>query len=592
MIIDTLFTLARTQNLQEQQMLKDRVIQHTSEVEQEILSLKERGEDINPQDPNGFNLLYFIAAGLLGNNLLQYFEAHHIINAPGVPLLVSAATDNNLEMIHWLLQNGQNINVQDSDGETALHEAVRNGRVDIVQYLLENGANVNIRNERAETALCLAFLHVEDISLPIINLLVDHGFNLNAQIGYGNTALHEAVVHGQLETVRYLLNRGVDVNIRDNSQKNALLSFFNITDINRFGEREIFPNNVAINIINLLLEYGSDVESNVIDHALSPMVSSPVINETTKFTISLLLFANTNVPLSIHSRVHYYTDIDFLNGIFSVEGYDKEKIATGYNLYKALTRYGEVNQCQAALDAAVYINQNALNGSAHLLQLAIDIIKPHTSIRDIEQSNNIYLLRDNIIKCEELKELDIKLKELNIRLKGEINQNSPFYKFSSALNCVEEVKHATENRIATVFVKNLKLPELLDAQSLRAKLDKISLEPEEKILLNKKIADLSLQEIFEEGNLKLSECALLIKQIQAYGMKEVFNQGDLMSSVCSFLDPQSASDFSYTNKNPMETLITFPDQETSGNMKSFTIKQVDNKYLTSLHITIRNISSI
>lgn len=44
----------------------------------------------------------------------------------------------------------------------------------------------------------------------VIALLINHGFDINRKLqGYSGNALHEAVLYGKVETVRYLLQVGV-----------------------------------------------------------------------------------------------------------------------------------------------------------------------------------------------------------------------------------------------------------------------------------------------------------------------------------------------------------------------------------------------
>lgn len=59
--------------------------------------------------------------------------------------LFKAATYGNVGLITRLLQQGINVNVANSERETALHMAAANGRYPAVIYLLNHGANINAR---------------------------------------------------------------------------------------------------------------------------------------------------------------------------------------------------------------------------------------------------------------------------------------------------------------------------------------------------------------------------------------------------------------------------------------------------------------
>lgn len=55
----------------------------------------------------------------------------------------SAAQSGDLDRIISLLEKGEDVNVRDRAGYTALHYAARNGHLDVCKYLLANGSDVN-----------------------------------------------------------------------------------------------------------------------------------------------------------------------------------------------------------------------------------------------------------------------------------------------------------------------------------------------------------------------------------------------------------------------------------------------------------------
>jgi len=59
------------------------------------------------------------------------------------------------------------VNLQDLDGNTALHIATLNNNIDVVKLLLENGADKEIKNKNEKTALDFAkkawFLELKEI---------------------------------------------------------------------------------------------------------------------------------------------------------------------------------------------------------------------------------------------------------------------------------------------------------------------------------------------------------------------------------------------------------------------------------------------
>jgi ankyrin repeat protein len=98
-----------------------------------------------------------------------------------------------------LLQLGLDVDAQDNDGMTPLLLASQRSSWDVsdfagksdavVQLLLEHGANVNVWNKNGERALHLASQHGRP---NIMELLLKFGADVDAQDNNGMTPLHSA----------------------------------------------------------------------------------------------------------------------------------------------------------------------------------------------------------------------------------------------------------------------------------------------------------------------------------------------------------------------------------------------------------------
>lgn len=95
-------------------------------------------------------------------------------------------------------------------GSTALLFAARNGDVDSARFLLDAGANADDLLPDGASALVVG-AHSDQAA--VVSLLLARGANPNA-IGAGYTALHAAVLRGNLSTVNDLLSHGALVNSR------------------------------------------------------------------------------------------------------------------------------------------------------------------------------------------------------------------------------------------------------------------------------------------------------------------------------------------------------------------------------------------
>jgi serine/threonine-protein phosphatase 6 regulatory ankyrin repeat subunit B len=102
----------------------------------------------------------------------------------------------------------------ESDEEPLLCLAAAWKRSEMVQLLLDHGWNVNEEDAEALTPLLLA---AKEGYSSVVQVLLNHPqINLHAQDHCGSTALHAAAKEGHLEVVKLLLTEGsIDVNVKD-----------------------------------------------------------------------------------------------------------------------------------------------------------------------------------------------------------------------------------------------------------------------------------------------------------------------------------------------------------------------------------------
>jgi len=103
------------------------------------------------------------------------------------------------------IENGDDLNVKNKYGSTALRVASLKGNFDIVKLLVENGADLNAKNEYGDSALMAASLKGY---FDIVKFLVANGADLNLENEAGHTALMEASAVGRYKISVYLLEHG------------------------------------------------------------------------------------------------------------------------------------------------------------------------------------------------------------------------------------------------------------------------------------------------------------------------------------------------------------------------------------------------
>lgn len=194
--------------------------------------------DVNAKYDDDNTALHKLAAGDIKHSSSDAMALAKILLAAGArvdarnrygvtPLLKAAENDGNFDMIRLLLDNGADVNAYDNNKRTPLQMAVLTNRdIRAIEELLKRGANVNARRN-GRTVLHDAVRKA--IPTPVVELLLDHGAEINATIDDGDySPLHLAVINAcedverGTETVQLLLNRGAAVDAIDNYGRTPL----------------------------------------------------------------------------------------------------------------------------------------------------------------------------------------------------------------------------------------------------------------------------------------------------------------------------------------------------------------------------------
>lgn len=108
------------------------------------------------------------------------------------PELHAAVTAGDLEDVERILNEGADVDEQDSNGENALMHAAWEGHVDIAQLLVDKGINKNSQDRGGDYPLLFAAFRGQ---LAIVKLMCDSGgMEPDLQNRGGYTALMMAVV--------------------------------------------------------------------------------------------------------------------------------------------------------------------------------------------------------------------------------------------------------------------------------------------------------------------------------------------------------------------------------------------------------------
>lgn len=128
------------------------------------------------------------------------------------PLMIYSSTGNYSE-VEKLVNTGD-INEQDSKGKTALDYALINKEKNIAFFLIENGAKT--KNDSDEAADFLNWAAAEG-DLETIKYLAEGGINLSSKDYRGKTPLMFSTENCHYEVVKYLIENGADINASNTS---------------------------------------------------------------------------------------------------------------------------------------------------------------------------------------------------------------------------------------------------------------------------------------------------------------------------------------------------------------------------------------
>lgn len=136
-------------------------------------------------------------------------------------LLMSAAKHRHPSVVELLIQNGANVNLQNSHGNTAICFSTSSGCSASTLLLIKAGADLNVSACDEPPLVCASRLGYYNV----VELLIKFGANINAQNKYnGRTALFYSLMFKHLNTMKVLLRHNPDFNIQDSDRRTALMA--------------------------------------------------------------------------------------------------------------------------------------------------------------------------------------------------------------------------------------------------------------------------------------------------------------------------------------------------------------------------------
>ena len=197
--------------------------------------LLEKGADPNSPGDNGVTALHYaIAAGLSTMNGLNYDKAYRLV-PPNMPELVKAllakGADVNAQIIIALRLGPDDASTgMGLVGATPFFLAALSGDAELLRVLAAHGADPRLRAKGKATALMAAAGAGRGMTqgtikyrlgdpAEAVKVVHEVGGDIHATNEAGRTALHAAAFAGEDEVVQFLVDRGADVEAKDNDQQ-------------------------------------------------------------------------------------------------------------------------------------------------------------------------------------------------------------------------------------------------------------------------------------------------------------------------------------------------------------------------------------
>ncbi|XP_061185021.1 ankyrin-2-like [Saccostrea echinata] len=182
--------------------------------------LSSSGLNVNYKTNKGWTVLHMCCA-MGSEEMCRYLVNMYpclisVRDNNGWTVLHSACRGGSVEIVAFLIKKGLELNALSNDGKSILHIACLSGKFEICEYLVENHSNLlDVRDRFSNSVLHDA---ARGGNIQIVKLLIEKGMDINTLQKDGETILHQSCRSGKMEMCRYLVNHSSDLlEIRDNN---------------------------------------------------------------------------------------------------------------------------------------------------------------------------------------------------------------------------------------------------------------------------------------------------------------------------------------------------------------------------------------
>jgi ankyrin repeat protein len=262
--------------------------------------------DINIKDEQDN---YLISYAILYNNkkivreLIKHSAYLDIVDSVGKSILYQAIQLGYNDMLKLLLEDHESIiglpliDIRDKDGHIPLHYAIVKKNVIATKLLIEKGSDINASDNDGNSSLQLA---IYSKNRDLFDMILNTNPFINHVTTTGESALHIAINIGASKMARVLIDKGIDINLRDYEYEIGALDYA----IN-MGDHEIVKYLIDKGVeINTQDYYGNTPIHYLLKENMLPILKIVTTSVSANFNLAN---AEGKIPL------HILFDLDYTN---------------------------------------------------------------------------------------------------------------------------------------------------------------------------------------------------------------------------------------------------------------------------------------
>ncbi len=180
---------------------------------------------------NGENALYYVAPKSNQEEIINYFISKgvdvNLADRDGNTAFINAAgTSKDLATISFLWSKIKDINQKNLKGVSALAMAIKGNTTEVVHFLLNNGADLNVVDKSGDQIAAYllqsyAPKSVEEFESKL-KLLTEKRYDFKALQSNGNSLFHLAIAKNDLSLLKIIAPLKIDINIINKDGYNVL----------------------------------------------------------------------------------------------------------------------------------------------------------------------------------------------------------------------------------------------------------------------------------------------------------------------------------------------------------------------------------